>query len=51
MEEIIVGSKIAVGPCEHWFHRECVGPWYRWGSLNCPYCRRKSLWLAYKVGV
>lgn len=31
-------------PCRHWFHRDCIYPW--WGKIclfwHCPYCNASS---------
>jgi len=39
VDDMVKGEKVAVLPCEHFFHGECVVPWLKLHG-TCPVCRR-----------
>lgn len=39
MDAVLLGDEVAVLPCKHWFHGECVGAWLREHD-TCPHCRQ-----------
>ncbi|KAF5178649.1 E3 ubiquitin-protein ligase ring1-like protein [Thalictrum thalictroides] len=38
MEELMTGEDLAVMPCLHVFHKECIGQWLK-TTNTCPLCR------------
>lgn len=38
MDNVEIGSEVTVLPCNHWFHRDCVGSWLKEHD-TCPHCR------------
>lgn len=39
-DDVKVGEKVAVLPCDHAFHKECISPWLE-RDRTCPTCRRE----------
>lgn len=33
-------KKITILPCDHYFHNECIGPWFKEYHHICPICRK-----------
>ena len=43
LRDIKVGETIAYSEndeCNHYYHKECVIPWFMKGNVSCPNCRR-----------
>mmetsp|Transcript_26025 Transcript_26025/g.36353 ORF Transcript_26025/g.36353 Transcript_26025/m.36353 type:complete len:241 (+) Transcript_26025:489-1211(+) len=40
LEEFKLGTNITVLPCKHGFHSECIVPWLRDRSDQCPICKQ-----------
>lgn len=41
LDEYKVGDKVVMLPCGHFFHEDCVQPWFA-KSLACPLCQREA---------
>lgn len=39
MESVEVGTEVAILPCKHWFHFECIKSWLSEHD-TCPHCRK-----------
>jgi len=40
LEEFKAGEELLQLPCQHFFHENCVAPWFR-RSLTCPLCKHE----------
>lgn len=41
LEEYELGEKVLTLPCKHFFHEDCVRPWFA-KSLLCPLCQQEA---------
>lgn len=39
MDSVELGTEVAVLPCKHWFHYQCIEMWLNQHN-TCPHCRR-----------
>ena len=39
-----VGERVTILPCEHWFHEECLNPWFK-DHFSCPRCTVDLEWV------
>lgn len=39
MDNVELGTEVAVLPCKHWFHYSCIEAWLSQHN-TCPHCRR-----------